>query len=878
MFLRKSHKSTLKRKKEELQFKRRSIALLNYLQKLFTAASIGSQYIPPNIIDHITPYLDFQSLVNFSLANKNTYEYIQIRNTELWRSYLELIGLFNPSEYEQLKASHASLTEYDFFRMNHKAFLPNSQKLNPLCVYPNLLNAEPLKIVYNPSLYKFQFKLIFEALYPLYSQLINSGLQFSHTGFIRQFNNPKDQLILLSSFLRFGAFQRLQLSPSQYSLNYQNLQSILEFFENACLREIELGYDASDFSGKVRYYTNILLSLDDGLINSNLVNFFLQKLDLSSLTDDSEQYFTLSGATYVLDSEMLNSYFLRLAKLLNTQIDIVDQIFSDDKIQLILKIFEEVIQNYILEFTAHLSERSRTLETVNEAVPINGYISSERGLVAVLPTVYTGIVELINTQVKDSKNGGALFKQNLVSLVNMHMTPLIGEYLTDEVNFFTRATEANIQKWEAATREEESRQEADIWKNVKQEPTNKNTSFMKLDLVRGFRTLLKPINMTFEGMVGKNPTEPASVEENDDSAEFDAKVQIMNAQLQQIKSFFSLDLSVRTMANARAAMLRMLVFMDEVFRMGQDASEAPHNKELVNMCRVSMEDVFIKTVQMLGEDHVHVGFTKAIQRLRAYDPQDGSDAGVQPLVVFTELVNTGDLIQNLVQVFYNEELVHKGVVNKNTDFLLKVTQAKKKFELMLDDSVAEGLNIGIDALINKIQHIYDTYQNPKDFLPEGQEPAFSGPTDCARCTIDVLSNHVRLLVGSTEKSTIDVFQQEVSTRFFALIVKNLKTLKINTAGAMVLICDLNYYYDFIVTLKQKTILPYFIGLKTVGQIYLIDGKDAKLIGKTISDLQRFNGIFQQEEIYELVQCRADWVKVKKEVEKEMFGMLECIIM
>ncbi|AMD19466.1 HCL685Cp [Eremothecium sinecaudum] len=142
---------------------------------------------------------------------------------------------------------------------------------------------------------------------------------------------------------------------------------------------------------------------------------------------------------------------------------------------------------------------------------------------------------------------------------------------------------------------------------------------------------------------------------------------------------------------------------------------------------------------------------------------------------------------------------------------------------------------------------------------------------CARRIVELLSNHCFLLTGATE---IDVFQQEVGERFFHEVVKNIKKNIISTEGAIYLICDLNYYYDFIANkLKQKQIIPLFAGLKAVGQIFLVSGKDSKELGRMICE---FQGIFTQEEIYELVQRRADWSRVRKDVERVMYS--DCLIM
>jgi recyclin-1 len=239
----------------------------------------------------------------------------------------------------------------------------------------------------------------------------------------------------------------------------------------------------------------------------------------------------------------------------------------------------------------------------------------------------------------------------------------------------------------------------------------------------------------------------------------------------------------------------------------------------------------------------------------------------------------------MIEIFYSNELVSNKIVNKN-EFLNNTNQVKKQFESLLDNFVANGLNIGIDKLMDEIEFLFNALQLINDFNPKVKDPdnpeiINPGPTKCATRVVNLLSNHINLLNGSTEKGIIDVFQQEIGERFFQLICKNIKKRMISSTGAIILISDLNLYYDFIINvLRQKNITPLFVGLKEVAQLYLIQTKDSKKLGKLIGDLNKFNGIFKQEEIYEFVQRRTDWFKIKKDVEKAMYGLglIDCVIM
>jgi recyclin-1 len=61
----------------------------------------------------------------------------------------------------------------------------------------------------------------------------------------------------------------------------------------------------------------------------------------------------------------------------------------------------------------------------------------------------------------------------------------------------------------------------------------------------------------------------------------------------------------------------------------------------------------------LGQNHIQPGFELALEHLserKPYEESEGDEA-VGPLLTFLELVHIGDLIQQMVDVFFNQEVV-----------------------------------------------------------------------------------------------------------------------------------------------------------------------------------------------------------------------------
>ena len=82
---------------------------------------------------------------------------------------------------------------------------------------------------------------------------------------------------------------------------------------------------------------------------------------------------------------------------------------------------------------------------------------------------------------------------------------------------------------------------------------------------------------------------------------------------------------------------------------------------------------------------------------------------------------------------------------------------------------------------------------------------------------------------------------------------------------------MSHYHSYILTLRNKNLLQFFVSLRELAQIYLIAPSDAKALATVIADGDRFHGIFRAEEVYEFATRRADWYTVKSEVERGMYG-------
>jgi recyclin-1 len=289
---------------------------------------------------------------------------------------------------------------------------------------------------------------------------------------------------------------------------------------------------------------------------------------------------------------------------------------------------------------------------------------------------------------------------------------------------------------------------------------------------------LQPPSRSSTPVLGELPLSPRGVAP---STELAAKAAIMNSRLEGIRSLFSIEVALNLIHAGKASLERVARFVQLGGQSGEESKE-------------QCENIFINLLQILGNQHIKPGFDRAVNHLSRYKPRevaDHSTHGVAPLVAFLELVNVGDLIQQMVDVFYIQELIAANLTDRD-DFLSPSAKEKKRFEQMLDERVAAGLNKGIDVLMDEVEYLCGTMQLPSDFNPPaGADGVVQmqdiGPSKTATQVVEMVSSHTSMLVGSTDKNVLDVFNQEVGLRLFTALCKHLKRQRISVDGAIRLI-------------------------------------------------------------------------------------------
>ncbi|CUS14548.1 unnamed protein product [Tuber aestivum] len=732
---------------------------------------------------------------------------------------------------------------------------------------------------------RHEFGKIYAALGPLYFDLAKAKTHTDPVVF-RIYRDPEQQAQILGQLKVFAQCD----TAHGWMDRLERLNLMIGIFENAALREFEGGYETGDIDGRMRRYANVLILLNGG---QACVQLFVQKHpvmfergELGNPMDSFESEHVLPldckpmPGSFSLEPSLL--FFTRLSALLLEQADVIDRVFPAT-VNVMIPFLERVAEDVISEFVTPILDEAHDRD-------IEQYLKAVAG-------IYHRLLEFAKT-VKATKGSGENFPEEAMKIMGRVFEAHVDLYLQDELDYFRKKCEAEVDSWEKKIVEKDAATESFFMSNINREADKRDflSTFKKVILMPvsvipspfsakpASATETKPAESspyansnTPGGLETPNASRPAAPMTAGQATpgplpttELAAKAAIMNSRLEGIRSLFSLEVALNLVHSAKSSLERAALFTSAGGQTGEEARE-------------QCEQIFIALLQVLGPRHVKAGFDKAVEHLSKYNPREiteHSQPGVAPLVTFLELVNVGDLIQQMIDVFYEQELVATKLTDPR-DFLNPAAKEKKRFEQMLDERVAAGLNMGIDVLMDEADHLFAITQQATDFNPgaigdAGLRDFDIGPTKTAIRVIEVVSSHTKLLTGSTDKNVLDVFNQEVGIRLFASLCKHIKRQRISVDGAVKLISDLNHYHAYITTLKIKPLVPYFNALRELSQIYLIDPSHAKQMATVIADPNRFGGIFRVEEVYEYATRREDWYRVKKEVERAMYGIGCCI--
>ncbi|GAA5816931.1 hypothetical protein MFLAVUS_010466 [Mucor flavus] len=807
--------------------------------------------IPPNVLIRIFQYLPVPSLANVALASRRFK--VLAYDDEIWYTKLKIMLENDTGALAAMldgENTNGSLID------SENTIYINSKPLNTLI--PGM-STDPYSArarAKSTGFAKEQFKQLYTQLLPYYIDLRDGNKDSSKV--LHDFGNqPQECGKVINLLMGLG---QCHVVEDWKKLN-EGVNALSQYFESASLHEFEVAYDCHNIAD-MKSYANALIALNGG---STCMQTYVQKHPIFYDNPFKPEDNFVSSPDDLTPFKKLMSL---VSDELKQQSMLASQVFPE-KMDAFYLFADRVFEDVIAEFVAQLLGRAMSFSTHLYLRTMSVVLSTSKKVITVLTS------DQVPKKIEHERGVNLLFKLFL---------PFLDDYLYEESNYAEQITKKYIDEWinrSAAHTDASARLTNQSRETFKRNylAAFKKVLALPVDLVStAATTIASPFQRsnTFTNKHEKKdstasvesistpPSTPkvSSSTKRDSSSSIDVngQLEVAKQELDMLQNYLSLEISLQLIHINKESERRVQQFIDIGFpgRMKLDIQR-------------TYENIFIQLLKTLGQTHIQPGFDSAADRLASYKPTlSKHNEDVPPLTEFFELVHVADVIQQMVQLYYDEEITKN--VDKH-DFMNDVNKEKKTFERLLDDCVARGMDRGIQVLLSQVEFILAQEQTGSDYNPPSDMMPDLKPTKACRDTISCLRTNTSMLIGASEKATMDLFFSEIGRRFFEILCKHLKQQTVNEMGGFRYICDMNAYYDFITSLRQKTITPYFLALKSLANLYIIES--ATDIKSLIHDLERYHGLMRIEDLFEFAACRSDWPVIKKVVQKDM---TDCCIM
>lgn len=337
-------------------------------------------------------------------------------------------------------------------------------------------------------------------------------------------------------------------------------------------------------------------------------------------------------------------------------------------------------------------------------------------------------------------------------------------------------------------------------------------------------------------------------------------INIKNALLDKNQNFIPID-SPQSLSQAHLEGLLSMELVHEMLKTNvKSCKRTLVMLGTINQARPCIEKMVSSLLSNITQ-YQEACFKIAMSRISEFKP---ADVEVLPLADFFRMISKVDLILEAVDDYFVMEI---GKFLNINDFLSDLTKERKAFNKNLDSMIAIGLDNIIMALMAQADYILSSEQLPSDFDCTHIDPK---PTDACVLAIECVQRHVQIVRERIDTNLVKVFAEEVGTRFFQLVCKHIKKMRVSTSGGFRLMCDVNAYCSWGTSAGLSDSIVLFETLKEIMNVFIVT--DVPALKNLLRDPERYAGVFRVEEVYEFVRRRTDYMKIKSQVKES-----ECVI-
>ncbi|QEL61562.1 hypothetical protein CJJ09_003709 [Candidozyma auris] len=341
--------------------------------------------IPLSVAKTIAWFLDVPDLLSFSKISRNTYK--AVNDPQLWIDKLDKMGVWQTG----LLARREELVGSKFEWLD-----------DPLTCLERIYKI--------PKIAKYQVLRIRRSLHIFYADL-QENVPYEKLKLFKSFHTPQEQSKILSNLLKYNA---MNPEETARSIVGEKITDLLEIFENALLRELEIHFDIQDYE-RTREFVEILVELknEQTLIDFSPKIFIIKPT--GDLLADSTKEDEDTPTQWILNEARLDVFIQDLANVFNDVSRVIDLIFPQT-IPMMYKVSEELISNQLQDVILVLVSTSKERGTYFEMVT----------------RLYVKLTEGFLQKLNPSENVGESYVRLTRSLLDVSYESIAAEYLNEE--------------------------------------------------------------------------------------------------------------------------------------------------------------------------------------------------------------------------------------------------------------------------------------------------------------------------------------------------------------------------------------------------------------------------------------------------------------
>lgn len=194
-----------------------------------------------------------------------------------------------------------------------------------------------------------------------------------------------------------------------------------------------------------------------------------------------------------------------------------------------------------------------------------------------------------------------------------------------------------------------------------------------------------------------------------------------------------------------------------------------------------------------------------------------SEPKTEPPAYFFSVVAQNTTIVLLMMKQY-EDSVYPIV--RNTPVEQCVSKKWSSALRSLEQKINLGLERQLNAIVGYARYLLSSEQKKTDFRPENQQINIGVSTACQQ-VIRFLSSQANSMERGCDGGNLGVLQTELATRIYKLLLNHIQQFTFNSAGAMLLLCDLSEYRKCVCSWKTGSIGKLFEGLHALANLLVV---------------------------------------------------------